>query len=81
MDKSNTVAKHLTGKIVQLIAVEINKKETQLLVRQKVIIPVINLIYNEIYPYVFGLITVISIILFVSLSTLICFIFVYVRKS
>jgi hypothetical protein len=81
MDKSNTVVKHLTGKVIQLIAVEINKKETQLLVRQKVIIPVINLIYSEIYPYVFGLITVISMILFVSLSTLICFIFVYVRKS
>lgn len=81
MDTNNTVVKHLTGKVIQLIAVEINKKETQLLVRQKVIIPVINLIYSEIYPYVFGLITVISIILFVSLSTLICFIFVYVRKS
>lgn len=81
MGTNNTVVKHLTGKVIQLVAVEINKKETQLLVRQKVIIPVINLIYSEIYPYVFGLITVISIILFVSLSTLICFIFVYVRKS
>lgn len=79
--EKKTIVKHLTNKMVQLIADEINKKETQMLVRQKILIPVINLIYSEIYPYIFGLITVISIILFVTLTTLVCFIVFYVKKS
>lgn len=79
MDK-NPIIKQLTSKIVTLISGEINKKETQVLVREKIIIPVINLIYTELYPYILGLITIISIILFVSVSTLVCFIMFYVRS-
>lgn len=79
MDK-NSVVKQLTNKIVNMITIEINKKETQVLVKEKIIIPIINMIYREIYPYVLGLVTVISIILFLTLSTFVCFIMFYVKQ-
>jgi hypothetical protein len=77
---SETVISHLTAKIMNMVALEINKKETQMLVRRKIIIPVINLIYSEIYPYIIAIATIISIILLLTLSTFVIFLFIYFKK-
>jgi hypothetical protein len=65
---------------MNMVALEINKKETQMLVRRKIIIPVINLIYSEIYPYIIAIATIISIILLLTLSTFVIFLFIYFKK-
>ena len=75
------IAKVITSKILELISLEIQKTESQVLVREKVILPMINLIYHEIYPYLYALITAIIVILFVTLSTLIVFVAFYLKKS
>ena len=70
----------ITGKIVSMIADEINKTDTQVMIKRKIIIPVINMIYGELYPYIIVLLITILIILLLSILTFICFILYYVRK-
>ncbi len=78
---TNPIIQQLTTKVLNVINSEINKKETQVLVREKLVIPVINLVYSQLYPYIFVFITLFSIISFASISTLVCFILFYVRSS
>lgn len=75
----NPIVEQLTNKVINALNSEINRKETQVLVREKLIIPIINLIYSQLYPYILVFITLFSIIFFVSISTLVCFIIFYVR--
>ena len=77
---SNSVIKMLASKILALISDEINKQETQILVKQKVITPVINMIYAELYPYIIALIVTIITILVLSLLTFVSFILYYLKN-
>ena len=77
---NNVLVKFLTGKIVKMVGEEIKKEETQKLVRENVILPIIHVIYKELYPYIYGFITVISFILLITLSTFLFFIFFYFKK-
>ncbi len=72
--------KLVTSKLVALIAIEIDKPETQTLVREKIIVPVINLIYSQLYPYIIALVTTISLIFILSFLTFLLFIFFYFKK-
>ena len=72
--------KLLTGKLISLVTSEIKKPDTQVLVREKIILPIITLIYSELYPYIIALVTTISIILILSILTFIFFIFTYLKK-
>ena len=72
--------KLITAKLVSLITSEINKPDTQVLVREKIILPIITLIYTELYPYIIALVTTMSIILVLSILTFIFFIFTYLKK-
>jgi len=75
-----SIIKQITNKVLTLIADEINKSETQLLVKNKIIHPVINLIYAELYPYIIALIITILVILVLSILTFMCFVIFYLRK-
>ena len=46
-----SIIKQITNKVLTLIADEINKSETQLLVKNKIIHPVINL-YSLLLPFI-----------------------------
>ncbi len=70
----------VTNKIVVMIADEVNKVETQVMIKHKIIIPVINMIYAELYPYIVVLIITILTILLLSILTFCCFILYYFRN-
>lgn len=72
--------KMVTVKLFDMITFEINKPETQVLVKQKIILPIITLIYNELHPYIIAFVTTLSIILILSILTFIFFIFTYLKK-
>ncbi len=78
--KTPQFVKLFTSKLVNLIATEINKPEMQVLVRQNIVIPVINLLYTELYPYIIVLVATISIILILSFLTFMFFMVFYFRK-
>lgn len=77
---SHRFMKLLTSKLINLVTSEINKPDTQVLVREKIILPIITLIYSELYPYIIALVTTVSIILVLSILTFIFFIFTYFKK-
>ena len=79
-DYKQSIVKQITNKVLTLIADEINKSETPLLVKNKIIHPVINLIYAELYPYIIALIITILVILVLSILTFMCFVIFYLRK-
>lgn len=58
--------KLVTNKLVTLIAIEVEKPETKTLVREKIIIPVIHMIYSQLYPYIIALIATITLVFIVS---------------
>lgn len=78
--ESRTIAKGLTSRIISMLIDEVNKHETQTLIRSRVIIPVINMIYAELYPYIIALIATIVVILVISLLTFACFILYYLKN-
>lgn len=62
--------KLITNKLISLIASEVNKPELQVLVRQQIIIPLIRILYSELYPYLIALMMTILLILIMSILTL-----------
>lgn len=78
--KMGKLMKIVTTKLFDMITSEINKPETQVLVKQKIILPIITLIYNELHPYIIAFVTTLSIILILSILTFIFFIFTYLKK-
>lgn len=63
-----------------MVSDEVNKTETQVLIKQKVITPVINMIYAELYPYIIALIVTIITIFVLSLLTFISFVVYYLKN-
>lgn len=79
-DTSKNVVKMLSTKVIALFIEEVNKTDTQSLIKRKVITPVINMIYAELYPYIIALIATIVVILVLSLLTFSCFIMYYLKN-
>jgi hypothetical protein len=77
--KSQNIIKSLTEKIIELVAEEVGKKETQVIIRKKLVVPLINLIYSELYPYILTLVCIIFIMLLLSVLTFIGFIFYRIK--
>lgn len=74
------VVKLLAAKILALVTDEVNKADTQIMIKQRVITPVINMIYAELYPYIIALIATIITILILSLLTFVSFILYYLKN-
>lgn len=67
-------------KFLQLISEEVEKKETQIIIKQKIIFPIITMIYKELYPYIIALIITILFILLITILTFVGFVFAYLKK-
>lgn len=82
MDDSNTPAlvKVLTRRVFEMIFEEVNTTESQMLIKRKIITPVINMIYVELYPYIIAMIVSILTILILSSLTFIGFIVYFIKK-
>lgn len=71
--------KLITNKLVALIAIEVEKPETQTLVRQKIIVPLIHMIYSQLYPYIIAIVTTITLIFILTFLTFMLFIAFYLK--
>lgn len=78
--EEQNIVNMLTSKVLTMIANEINKDEMQLLIKGKIITPVINMIYAELHPYIICLVATVSIILVLSLMTFLFFVVYYFKK-
>ena len=72
--------KIITDRLLMLLVNEINKPETQKLIRQKILAPVITLLYNELYPYIIALVCVIMVLLVLSVLTFTGFLIYYLKN-
>ncbi len=77
--KPRNLIKLMTEKVMVLLTEEIEKPETQQMIKHKLISPLINLIYNELYPYLVTLSCVILVILVLSILTFVGFIVYYLK--
>jgi len=78
--QNNVLIRNLTNKLLQLIGQELAKNDSQQVIKRNIIIPVINMMYNELYPYIITFVLTITLIMIFSLSTFICFILYYFKK-
>jgi len=78
-EKGSTLIKLITNKLVALVASEVEKPETQTLVREKIIIPVIHMIYSQLYPYIIALVATITLIFILTLLTFFFFLLFYFK--
>lgn len=78
---SKNIGKLLASRMLNLLVEELAKPEIQTVIRRHVIIPVINLIYSELYPYIVGLIATIGLILVLSIFTCMGFLMYYLKKT
>lgn len=76
----NKAIKLMTSKVVNMIVNEMNKSDMQDIIRQKIINPVINMMYTQLYPYIIALIATICIILLMSVMTFVFFLLFYFKK-
>ena len=77
---NKNMVKMLTDKLLCMLAEEVNKPDTQKMIRQKIILPVINMLYTELYPYIIGMVCVIVVLLVLSILTFAGFIMYYLRN-
>lgn len=70
----------IANRCLQLLADELNKADTQVFVRTKLIHPLVHLIYTELFPYLAALFITIIMILLVSIMTFMFFMMFYFRR-
>jgi hypothetical protein len=78
MEKRNLI-KMMTEKVLSLVVEELDKADTQILIKQRIVVPLITMIYNELYPYIVALACIIVVMLVLSLLTFIGFIVYYLK--
>ena len=76
MEKCDRFVSKVANHFIDMIVEEMNKEEMKLTIRKKLINPLMNMIYTEVYPYIYGLVITIFLIFVFSLLTLILF-FIY----
>lgn len=81
MEKGETkIINTIKSKILYAISEEIENKETQKLIKSKIIDPIIRMIYKELYPYIIAIVITIVFILLITLLTFIGFVLAYIKK-
>lgn len=74
-EKSSPIISELTKHIIDILSEEIMSQEHQLKIKRNIIIPVINMMYSQLYPYIIAMIFAIFLIVILSLLTFILFLF------
>ena len=78
---NNPFVQLFTKKIIKIISEEVTSHETQLLIKSKIIHPLTNMIYNELYPYILAMIITIAFILLLSIMTFVSFVVYFLKKA
>lgn len=76
---NNDLVKLVTNKVVDMIMVELNKDEMKKNIHEKIIHPLMYMIYKQLYPYIYAFIIVIFLMFIILICLLVIFI-IYLRK-
>ena len=79
-DKKTTLSK-MVMKALSILRDEVGKTENKEILSQHIINPILQLIYNEVYPYIAFLLGTLIFILLISLLVLIMLIIFYVQSK
>ena len=77
---NETLIDQLTTRVIEMLAQEFEKPEIKALLKQRLITPLIGLIYRELYPYIMAASITIFTIFLLTLLTFICFVLYYLKK-
>ena len=66
---SEKLLKTLSGKLIDIVSREMNDTETQRTIREKIVSPLLNIVFKELNRYVYGLFIVVFLTLLFSLMT------------
>ncbi len=66
---SEKLLKTLSGKLIDIVSKEMNDTETQRTIREKIVSPLLNIVFKELNRYVYGLFIVVFLTLLFSLMT------------
>ena len=81
MSKINDLVKIITNKVLDLVILEINKNEMKVVITNKIIHPLMNLIYSQLYPYIIALVVSFVLILLILVFVLIICIIMFLKKK
>lgn len=73
--------RHFTQKCIHLVSEELTRNETNELLRTKIIVPIMRLLYVALFPYIIVLMVIIAIILLASTLTLGFFMLDHFRRT
>jgi hypothetical protein len=75
--KDNIVFQKLANKVINVIIQEISKEELQITIKDKMISPMLRVVFKEIHQYVYGLFILISLTLLFSLLSFVILMVMY----
>jgi hypothetical protein len=73
------IIKTLTNKVLELVMIELNKHDMRILIKDKIVHPLLYLIYCQLYPYIYTIVIII-LLMFVILIVLLVFFIIYLKK-
>ena len=68
-DTATAVVKKLGSKLIDMVASEIEKKDTQTTIKEKIVVPLMNIVFKELNRYVYGLFIIVVLSMVFSLLT------------
>ena len=69
----NKMLKSITHKMIDLVSEEINNEASQVIIKEKIINPLLKVIFQETNKYVYGLVLLICLTMLFSMLTLVMF--------
>ena len=78
--KMNELVRIVTNKVLDLVILEINKNEMKELITTKIIHPLLNIIFSQLYPYIIVFIVSFVLILLMLIFVLILCLILYLKK-
>lgn len=79
--RCQVVMREMTNRVLSMVAAEMDKPEMKETVRTKLLTPLLQMIYDEVAPYLYGLVITIFLILVFSLMTFILFALSFLPKK
>ena len=81
MAASDSMLRKITNRFVDMIGEEMNNDEMKETIRKKMLMPLLHMIFTEVYPYVYGLFITMFLILIFSLMTFVLFLLSFFPKK
>ncbi len=78
--KKNDIVKVIANKVLDLVILEINKEEMKDVIKNKVIHPLLNMVYLQLFPYLVAFGISFILILFILILVLVICLILYLKK-